>query len=145
MATADGTAADTPNISLGSIGEASIAQRMAELADAISGDDIDTTTDAIAAYLNVLSPALPESESSIGAGGYDVTPLTVESVDSLPISFANSRFETRRVLGQGGFGVVLLAFDRRLNREVALKVPRPEVLVSPNIRQQFLREAQAAA
>ncbi|MBI2825239.1 MAG: protein kinase [Planctomycetia bacterium] len=55
------------------------------------------------------------------------------------------RFEIRRALGHGGFGVVFLAFDPRLHREAALKVPRPEILVSPPLRQRFLREAQAAA
>lgn len=55
------------------------------------------------------------------------------------------RFELRQELGRGGFGVVYLAFDPTLRREVALKVPRPEVLLSQDLRQRFLREAQAAA
>jgi serine/threonine protein kinase len=55
------------------------------------------------------------------------------------------RFEILRELGRGGLGVVLLAQDHVLNRAVALKVPRPEVLVTAEVRQRFSREADAAA
>jgi tetratricopeptide (TPR) repeat protein len=55
------------------------------------------------------------------------------------------RFEVRRELGRGTFGVVWLAYDPSLGREVALKVPRPEALLTPELRQRFVREAQAAA
>lgn len=55
------------------------------------------------------------------------------------------RFEIRRELGRGGHGVVYLAFDPLLKRDIALKVPRPEYLVSEVTRQRFQREAQLAA
>ncbi len=55
------------------------------------------------------------------------------------------RFEIIRELGRGGHGVVLLALDPNLRREVALKVPRPEVLAVAELRKRFLREAHAAA
>ena len=54
------------------------------------------------------------------------------------------RFEIVRELGRGGYGVVLLARDPTIDRHVALKIPRPEVLVTADLRQRFLREAQAA-
>jgi serine/threonine protein kinase len=55
------------------------------------------------------------------------------------------RFVVIRELGRGGHGVVFLAFDPTLNREVAVKVPRPECLPSAEIRMRFRREATAAA
>ena len=55
------------------------------------------------------------------------------------------RFEVRRELGRGSFGVVFLAYDPRLRRQVALKVPRPEVLLTAETRRRFEREARAAA
>ncbi|MCI0700079.1 MAG: serine/threonine-protein kinase [Planctomycetia bacterium] len=55
------------------------------------------------------------------------------------------RFELRRQLGKGGCGIVFLAYDPRLQREVALKIPRPEMLMNPDARKRLVREATAAA
>ncbi len=55
------------------------------------------------------------------------------------------RFQVRRELGRGAFGVVFLAYDTDLRRLVALKIPRPEALTTTALRQRFLREARAAA
>ncbi len=55
------------------------------------------------------------------------------------------RFEVIEAVGRGGFGVVFRARDPRLGREVALKVPRPDVLLTAALRRRFLREARAAA
>src|SRR5262249_61307021 len=55
------------------------------------------------------------------------------------------RFQVLRELGRGGNGTVYLALDPHLRREVAVKVPRPEVLATPSLRRRFLREAQTAA
>src|SRR5260370_33799822 len=52
------------------------------------------------------------------------------------------RFLIRRELGRGGFGLVFLAIDTVLGRKVALKVPRPEILITPDVPRRFLREAE---
>src|SRR5262249_41623640 len=48
-------------------------------------------------------------------------------------------------LGGGGMGVVYLARQESLGREVALKLVRPEQLYFPNARERFQREAHAIA
>lgn len=54
-------------------------------------------------------------------------------------------YEVRGVIGQGGMGVVLKAFDPALNRFVAIKTLAPHLAVSGAARKRFAREAQAAA
>jgi hypothetical protein len=48
-------------------------------------------------------------------------------------------------VGRGGFGVVYLAFDTQLKRDVAVKIPRLDVLLNHRLRQRLESEAQAAA
>ena len=72
-----------------------------------------------------------------------VWPRSVPSPFELPKQLG--RFSIERELGRGGFGVVFLAEDSALGRRVALKVPHPEVLVTPEFRRRFLREAEAAS
>lgn len=54
-------------------------------------------------------------------------------------------FEVQRRLGQGGMGEVYLARQISLNRSVALKVLRPELLANPTYAARFEAEAYAAA
>ncbi|HZZ70882.1 MAG TPA: serine/threonine-protein kinase [Pirellulales bacterium] len=56
-----------------------------------------------------------------------------------------AHFDVMRVLGQGGMGVVLEAFDSRLQRNVAIKVLDPNTAEDEIARQRFCREARAAA
>ena len=54
-------------------------------------------------------------------------------------------YEIVRPIGQGGFGIVYLANDLQLNREVALKVPRIDVITDDDRRKRFEREALIVA
>jgi tRNA A-37 threonylcarbamoyl transferase component Bud32 len=77
----------------------------------------------------------------------NATPLPAYSAFESPSNATRrvGRFEIIRELGRGGFGIVFLAHDPRLRRDVALKVPRPEALVTEELRRRFRREAEAAA
>jgi serine/threonine protein kinase/formylglycine-generating enzyme required for sulfatase activity len=55
------------------------------------------------------------------------------------------RYRVLRRLGGGGFGTVYLAYDDRAQRQVAIKVPRPDRLNSAEARAAFLREARNVA
>jgi WD40 repeat protein/serine/threonine protein kinase len=54
-------------------------------------------------------------------------------------------YEVCEVIGRGGMGLVLKAFDEKLHRVVAVKVMAPALAASTQARKRFVREAQAAA
>ncbi|HEY1191111.1 MAG TPA: serine/threonine-protein kinase [Gemmata sp.] len=56
-----------------------------------------------------------------------------------------AQFEILRVVGRGGMGVVLHAYDPSLDRDVAIKVIDPQLANNEVARQRFCREARAAA
>lgn len=55
------------------------------------------------------------------------------------------RYDGLREIGRGGMAVVYAARDRRLNRDVAIKVLPPELAYRVDVRERFVREAQTAA
>ncbi len=83
------------------------------------GDDDDETRRAVLTLLD-----RPERDGSLGRlAAYDVT----------------------SVVGQGGMGIVLRAFDQGLGRTVAIKLLAPEMAFLSSARKRFAREARAAA
>jgi hypothetical protein len=57
----------------------------------------------------------------------------------------DNKYRIEQVLGRGGMGAVYRARDMRLDRLVALKVVRPELLEDGDARRRFKREAQIVA
>lgn len=55
------------------------------------------------------------------------------------------RYRIERVLGSGGFGVVYLATDEQLDRQVAVKIPHRYLIESCNNVAEYLREARTVA
>ena len=70
-----------------------------------------------------------------------------ENIISSPMAFPD-RYQITSTLGEGGMGIVYLAFDSVLKRQVAIKCIRPpraeQWLSSEQSSQRLLREAQAA-
>ena len=66
------------------------------------------------------------------------------SVNAVAVGDAIGRFVVLRRLGEGAMGVVYAGYDVELDRKVALKVIRTEVL-SETVRERLLRAAQALA
>src|SRR5581483_12022299 len=55
------------------------------------------------------------------------------------------QFELREVCGRGAMGTVYVAYQRSMDRVVAVKILRRELLKEPEVVRRFLREARAAA
>lgn len=55
------------------------------------------------------------------------------------------QFELRAYIASGGMGTVYRAYDTALQREVALKVMKPELASDPQALESFYREARACA
>ncbi len=73
----------------------------------------------------------------------------VDATTDPPVTDSQPRrlgsFQLLERVGVGGFGTVWRAFDVRLNRIVALKVPHPHVIESNEDIARFFREVRAAA
>jgi serine/threonine protein kinase len=72
----------------------------------------------------------------------DGTPM--RPVPGVPRTVDN-KYRIEQLLGRGGMGAVYRARDMRLDRLVALKVVRAELLGDPEARRRFRREAQIVA
>ncbi|MCA9130216.1 MAG: serine/threonine protein kinase [Planctomycetales bacterium] len=91
------------------------------------------------------------SAAAIPAGTGDDPPAELQQLSFLEPSVNSEalgmfgRYEILRVLGRGGMGVVMQAFDPVLDRSCAVKVLAPELASSAAARQRFFREAKSAA
>lgn len=61
---------------------------------------------------------------------------------SLPGQVFLNRYQLIKSIGKGGMGEVFLAFDRRCERQIALKKIRQDLQNHPHVRKRFLKEAR---
>ncbi len=88
----------------------------------------ETAGEQVTVSLRPTAPRLPPS-------GLDVSPGTL----------IDRNYRVLQILGSGAMGIVALARDEVLERDVAVKVIRPELADHPTVRDRFLAEARAMA
>jgi len=60
-------------------------------------------------------------------------------------ALVDNKYRVDAIVGQGGMGAVFRAWDVRLERDVAIKVVRGDLLADPDSRERFRRESQIVA
>lgn len=72
-------------------------------------------------------------------------PMIISESSPNPQSLLGGRYRIIRQIGAGGMAEVFLARDTNLDRNVAIKQLRDEMIADPTFRERFLQEARAAA
>ena len=96
---------------------------------------------------------LRRQASPMGAAGSDAsqtfTPTVIRSGgggSGMAVgAVVDNKYRVDAVIGQGGMGAVFRAWDLRLERPVAIKVVRADLLGDPDSRARFRRESQIVA
>ena len=134
-------------------------QHRLEAVDAADAKRPSTDTPNLDQVETIAPDVVPAPDASaskaLARADADSTP-TIETPSPLALPFLKKsddpayigrlhHFEIARVIGRGGMGIVLEAFDTHLQRIVAIKVLNPEYAKSDVARQRFCREGRAAA
>ncbi len=78
-------------------------------------------------------------------GGRSRTDASYEAEPERLQQILGSQFDLGRLIGRGGYAEVFSVYDRKLQRELAIKVLRPDLIVTPSLLARFRREALAVA
>jgi serine/threonine protein kinase len=120
----------------------------------ISPPELDRLVDAADATIALASASLGAGDNTAvgdtddaSTGDDDQTLNTLLAPAAQPGALGRlaGHYDVRSVLGRGAFGIVLKAFDEKLQRLVAIKVLGAQLADNATARKRFLREARAAA
>jgi len=123
------------------------ADRAAYLTETCGGDDaLRRRVEAMLRAHDRPDPLLDRPAVAYLPGTGDKIPLDFLSPATGPDAIGRlGHYEILNVVGRGGTGVVLRAFDEKLHRVVAVKVLDPVLAGNGTARVRFVREARAAA
>lgn len=88
-----------------------------------------------------------ETQSIPGDPGESLADAARSPADMAPTEQPEriGRYRVKKILGQGGFGLVYLAHDDQLDRPVAVKVPHARRVSKPADAEAYLTEARTVA
>jgi len=107
-------------------------------AAALNDQPPNTKTSVVIAVDRGLAPDMPVQVEHISLDFLD-EPSHPEMLGRI------GRYDVERLIGAGGMGIVMKAYDTELHRPVAVKALAPHLAHSGGARQRFSREAQSAA
>jgi predicted Ser/Thr protein kinase len=121
------------------------------------------STDRAAATTPALTPTMVMGTAAATVGGLAMCPIclrcfdaasgptrcpddgqTLQAVLGMP-PVVDGKYRVDAVIGRGGMGAVFRALDLRLDRDVAIKIVRADLVADPESRARFRREAQIVA
>jgi serine/threonine protein kinase len=116
------------------------------IVEALLIDALDAAESAGPAALETICARHPEHAAVLRKRWAELARMgLLEQAPGLDMPERLGEFRILRRLGGGGMGVVYLAVQEPLGREVALKLVRPDQLFLPGLRERFLREVQIVA
>ena len=92
---------------------------------------------------DVTAPAVALGPQKLSSGASWVSPGLTANLE--PGSDFGPRYRIEAVLGRGGMGAVYKAYDKDLDRIVALKLVRPGLTTDPEVMQRFRQELLLAS
>ncbi|MEM1226819.1 MAG: serine/threonine-protein kinase [Planctomycetota bacterium] len=126
--------------------QAEIAEQLGQRRGTVAPDATETLTDTDPASQDStknasMGPKTPRESRDAISGELDF----LEPSDDPAYLGQLEHFQIAGVIGRGGMGIVLEAFDTHLTRPVAIKVLNPQFQENEIARQRFCREGRAAA